>query len=79
MADWLNEVVRILLKTAEEDPELAKEILFAVKRIERSPLSFARPVSDTRYVYFDEKGRFRISFNYEPDGSMEIVVLNITS
>lgn len=77
MADWLEEVAKLLWKHTLEDPEFAKKIRLAIKRIEKSP-RLGRYVRRTRYIYTDPEMQFRISYNYHPRSKeIEIVVLHI--
>ena len=77
MADWLEEVAKLLWKISLENPDLAKDIRLAVKRIERNP-GVGRFIRDTRYVYTDPHERFRIGYNFfSKKNELEIVVLHI--
>ncbi|MGK5095170.1 hypothetical protein WDW89_24565 [Deltaproteobacteria bacterium TL4] len=77
MADWLEEVAKLLWKITVEDPECAKTIRLAVKRIEKNP-RIGRLVQDTRYIYTDPESRFRISYNHHPNAKeIELVALHI--
>ena len=76
MADWVRETVLFLLELFNKDPELAKEILWTIKQIEKNPGQLGEFITATRYCFTDPKGRFRISYNFHPDSSqVEIVVL----
>lgn len=80
MADWVLEVVQILLKMAKTNPQLVKDIYLAIKKIEKFPAQTGDFVSGTRYNYTDPEGRFRIGYNFHPDASeLEIVLLHIFS
>ncbi|MBF0236698.1 MAG: hypothetical protein HQM12_03260 [SAR324 cluster bacterium] len=80
MANWIQEVVALLLKLTRQNPQLAKEILWAIKQIEKNPTLTGTLILNTRYCYTDPKGRFRISYNYQhPAHEIEIVVLNVNN
>ena len=77
MAYWLEEVAKRLWKLTTENPEFAKQIRLAIKRIEQNP-QIGRYVRETRYVYTDPQHRFRLSYNYHPQSKeIEIIVLHL--
>ena len=77
MADWVEEVAKLLWRLTAENPEFAKQIRLAIRRIEQRP-QIGRYMRETRYTYTDPQQRFRISYNYHPQAEeIEIVVLNI--
>lgn len=77
MADWYDLAVSVLLQLAKTNPNLERAIRLAVKKIEKDP-SIGRYVRDTRYTFTDPDNRFRIGYNYHPQGqAIEIVVINV--
>ena len=77
MADWYDIAVEVLLQLAESDPELERAIRLAVRQIERNP-KMGIYIKDTRYLYIDPDRRFRIGYNFHPEGrEIEVAVINI--
>ncbi|MEE2716107.1 MAG: hypothetical protein VX610_01650 [SAR324 cluster bacterium] len=76
MADWYDVAVEVLLQLAESNPTLEREIRMAVHLIEGNPRIGAF-IQETRHVYRDPQGRFRIGYNFHPKGTLEVVVINV--
>lgn len=77
MAKWIDTVATMIVELIEKDPDLAREILLMIKRIERRPTR-GEYVEGTYRVYYDPEKRFRIGYNFHPDAEeIEIVVLHL--
>lgn len=77
MARWIDTVAGIIVELIKQQPELAKEILLTIKRLERRP-TMGDYVQGTYRTYYDPQKRFRIGYNFHPEGGeIEIVVLHI--
>ena len=77
MAYWLKEAAKLLWEVTLKDPDFAKKIRLAIKRIEKKP-TIGRHIKTTRYVYTDHEMQFRISYNYHSQAKeIEIVIIHI--
>ena len=76
MPDWYREAALLLEKIGSKDLELFKNILLAIKRIQRNPTLGTISLKTYR-VYYDEEGRFRIGYNYYPKAKEPIVIISL--
>jgi|GEM_PF-4030384 hypothetical protein len=76
MPDWYEDAATLLVEIAKQDKALYREILRALKRIERNPLIGLHTLPDYQ-VYYDPERRFRITYNHNAKLKESIVIVNL--